>query len=394
MATKKGVRRKYTLDALVAVVVALLSTGCGHQEGTAIPAVRPGAADAATAAPMAEEKVLNVYNWVDYIDPSLLPAFEKEYGIKVRYDVFDSNEVLETKMLTGKTGYDVVGPSAHFLQRQIPTGVYQKLDKTLLPNLTNLDSEMSRRVEANDPGNQYGVIYFWGTSGIGYNEGMIAAAMPNAPVDSSAMLFDPYTVKHFKDCGVLILDSPVLVVAAVLVYIGKDPNSESLEDLKAAEKVLLSIRPYVRYIDSSKDTESFVNGELCLAFAWSGDIAQARSRAKESGRTTRFGYNLPKEGALVYFDMLAIPADAPHPRNAHLFINYILRPDVAARNSSYVRVAMANAAAYKFVDPALYNDNSVYLREDQMIHLYPEASHSPVYARELNRTWTRFKTGR
>jgi putrescine transport system substrate-binding protein len=377
--------------AISALALTLAISACGRHERTATPA---GGPRATASAAVGEEKVLNVYNWADYIDPSVIPAFEKEYGIKVNYDVFDSNDVLETKLLAGKTGYDIVVPTAPFMQRQIQAGVYQKLDKTLLPNLDNLDENLNRSVEVNDPGNQYGVIYFWGTSGIGYNEEKIAAAMPSAPFDSFAMLYDPSVIKNFKECGVSILDAPDEVVETVLLYLGKDPNSESLVDLKAVESTLQSIRPYVRYINSSKYIEDLANGEICIALLWSGDIGQVRSRAKEAGRNMNFGYILAKDGAMMFFDMLAIPADAPHPINAHLLINFLLRSDVAAKNSSTVHYATSNKAAYKLVDPELYNDRSVYLTGEQRARLHPMGSHTPSYTRELNRMWTRFKTGR
>jgi putrescine transport system substrate-binding protein len=372
----------------VALAAALLLASCGRQ-----PAA-PGADSGSASATADADKVLNVYNWSDYIDPTIVPAFEKEYGIKVNYDVFDSNEVLETKLLAGHTGYDVVVPSASFLQRQIQAGVFQKLDKSLLPNLKNLDPDITHRIEVNDPGNQYGVNYLWGTSGVGYNEQQIASAMPNAPVDSFAMFYDPNVIKNFQKCGVSILDAPDEMVGTVLLYLGRDPNSEKLEDLQAAEKVLLAIRPYVRYINSSKYIEDLANGELCLALGWSGDVGQARRRAIEAGKTFKIKYNVAREGAIMFFDMLAIPADAPHPKNAHLFIDYMLRPEVAASNSSSMHFTTSNAAAYKLVDPAVYNDAEVYPSDAQKAHMYPNASHSLAYTRELNRTWTRFKTGR
>ena len=393
MATEKGVRRPCRWDAIIAFALALVVAGCGRHEGTATPAAGSVAATALSSSQTDLEKVLNIYNWADLIDPSVVPAFEKEYGIKVNYDVFDSLEVLETKLLTGSTGYDVVGPSGAFIQHQIQAGVYQKLDKSLLPNLKNLDANLNRSVEVNDPGNQYGVIYLWGTLGLGYNTEKIAAALPSAPMDSFAMLYNPNVIKHFKDCGVLMVDAPDQVVETVLLYLGKVPNSESLADLKAAEEVLLSIRPYVRYIDSSRDTEDLANSEICLALAWNTDVGQARSRAKEVGRNTKLEYTVPKEGAMTWFSLLAIPADAPHPKNAHLFINYMLRPDVAAKNSSTVHSATSNVAAYQLVDPAVYNDRSVYLSDEQRTHLHPIPSHSQSFVRELNRTWTRFKTG-
>jgi putrescine transport system substrate-binding protein len=379
---------------------ALLLAACDRQSGApgaqSPPAAEPSGpapAVAADGSPMDPQRVLNVYNWSDYIDPTVVPEFEKEYGIKVNYDVFDSNEVVETKLLSGRTGYDVVVPSASFLQRQIQAGVFQKLDKSLLPNLKNLDPAISRIIETHDPGNQYSVNYLWGTSGVGYNEAKILQAMPNAPVDSFAMFYDPNVIRNFKGCGVSILDAPDEMVGTVLIFLGKSPNSESLEDLKAAEQVLLSIRPFVRYINSSRYIDDLANGDLCLALGWSGDVGQARARAQEDGKGITIRYNIPREGAIMFFDMLAIPADAPHPKNAHLFINYLLRPEIAAKNSALMHYATSNAAAYSLVDPAIYNDHGIYPSELQKTHMYPNAAHSIAYTRQLNRTWTRFKTG-
>ena len=370
--------------------VALLVVACGQQEPAPAATGTPGTAAAATTD---AEKVLNVYNWSDYIDPSVVPAFEKEYGIKVNYDVYDSNEMVETKLLEGKSGYDIVVPSASFMQRQIQAGVFQKLDKSLIPNLKNLDPDITHRLEVNDPGNQYGVNYLWGTSGVGYNVEQIAQAMPNAPVDSLAMFYDPKVIKNFQKCGVSILDAPDDIVGTALIYLGKDPNSEAPEDLKAAEKVLLAIRPYIRYVSSSKYIEDLANGELCLALGWSGDVEQARLRATEAGKNVKIKYNLPKEGGVMFFDMLTIPADAPHPKNAHLFINYLLQPQIAAKNASTAHYATSINEAFSLMDPAVYNDRSVFPNDSQKAHLYVDASHSTAYMRDLNRTWTRFKTG-
>ncbi len=376
----------------------LLLAACGHS--TAPPSAAGSGGGAATTGPSGatdavtdSQSVLNVYNWSDYIDPTVVPAFEKEYGIKVNYDVFDSNEVVETKLLAGHTGYDVVVPSASFLQRQIQAGVFQKLDKSLLPNLKNLDPAITHIIEVHDPGNQYSVNYLWGTSGIGYNEAKIQQALPSAPVDSLAMFYDPKVIRSFKDCGVSILDAPDEVVGTVLIYLGRNANSEAPEDLKAAEQVLLSIRPYVRYVNSSRYIEGLANGDLCLALGWSGDVGQARARARDNGKGVQIRYNIPREGAIMFFDMLAIPADAPHPKNAHLFINYLLRPEVAAKNSTLMHYATSNAAAYSLIDPSVYNDRGIYPSEAQKAHLYPNAAHSLAYTRELNRVWTRFKTG-
>jgi putrescine transport system substrate-binding protein len=376
------------------VLLAVLLAGCSGQGPSPSSSSTPGmAAGTRTAAPMDTERVLNVYNWSDYIDPSVVPAFEKQYGIHVNYDVYDSNEVLETKLLAGSTGYDVVVPSASFLQLEIQAGVFQKLDKALLPNLKNLDPAITRLIEVNDPGNQYGVNYLWGTSGIGYNPDKISAALPNAPVDSFAMFYDPAVVRHFKDCGVSILDAPDEVVGTVLLYLKRDPNSEAPADLAAAERVLLAIRPYVRYINSSKYIQDLANGEICLALGWSGDVEQARVRAQQAGNGVKIRYQIAREGAVSFFDMLAIPADAPHPKNAHLFINYLLRPQVAAKNSGAEHYATSNATAYRLIDPAVYDDPGIYPTREELSRLHPNAAHTQAYTRELNRVWTHFKTG-
>src|SRR5215813_10841649 len=271
------------------------------------------------------EKVLNVYNWSDYIQPGVITDFEREYGIRVNYDVFDSNEILETKLLTGHTNYDIVVPSGAFLERQIQADIYQKLDKALLPNLANVDPQVTRDSALYDPGNQYAVDYMWITSGVGFNSSAIRQRFADAPVDSWRMIFDPAVVSKFADCGVSILDAPSEVVGTVLLYLGRNPNSDSPEDLKAAEQALHRIRPYIRYVDSSRYIDNLANGDICLVLGWSGDIKQARDRAREAGKG-EIAYSIPREGAMSNYDVLAIPADAPHVRNAHLFINYLLRP--------------------------------------------------------------------
>jgi putrescine transport system substrate-binding protein len=340
------------------------------------------------------EKVLNVYNWSDYIDPSVITDFEKEYGIHVNYDVFDSNEVLETRLLAGNTNYDVVVPSGPFLERQIKAGVYRKLDKSLLPNLKNVDPRVSSATALYDPGNQYAVDYMWITSGPGYNVAMVKQRMPDAPVDSWRMFYDPAVVSRFKDCGVSILDAPTEVVGTVLIYLGKDPNSQSPADLSAAAKVLMAIRPYIRYVHSSRYIDDLANGEICLALGWSGDVKQARDRAREAGKPIDLAYSIPKEGAIENFDMLAIPADAPHPTNAHLFINYLLRPEVAARNSNLVKYANGLADSSPFLSAGVRDDPGVYPPPQVLATLIPERAKTPEFTRLLVRMWTRFKTGR
>ena len=368
----------------IAAVAALLAAGCGGKSD----------APAGPATPAAEEKVLNVYNWSDYIDPGVVADFTRETGIKVNYDVFDANEVLETKLLAGNSGYDVVVPSAYFLERQVKAGVFGKLDKSKLPGLANLDPALVASAERHDPGGEHSVVYLWGTTGIGYDAGKVRAIMPDAPVDSWALVFDPAVVSKFKDCGVSVLEDPTDMVGTMLVFLGKDPNSESEADLKLAEDRLLAIRPYIRQISSSQYIEGLANGDLCIAVGYSGDVLQARDRAAEAGKPVDIRFSIPKEGALMWFDTLAIPADAKHPGNAHLFIDYLMRPEVAARNSNFVNYANANAASTPLVNEDLRNDAGIYPDAATKSRLQPNLSKSAEYSRQLNRAWTRFTTGK
>ena len=340
------------------------------------------------------EKVLNVYNWSDYIQPSVITDFEKETGIRVNYDVFDSNEILETKLLTGHTNYDIVAPSGAFLERQIQADIYQKLDKSQLPNLKNVDPDVARNEALYDPGNQYSVDYMWITSGVGYNVAAIHERMPDAPTDSWRMLFDPAVVSHFKDCGISVLDAPSEVVATVLLYLGRPAMSNTAEDLKAAELALKAIRPYVRYVDSSRYIDNLANGDICLAMGWSGDVKQAHDRAQEAGKGVELAYSIPKEGAIANYDVLAIPADAPHVHNAHLFIDFLLRPDIAARNSNLIKYANAVIPSIQPLDAAVVSDPGVYPPPAVRARLIPERARAADYQRLLTRMWTRFKTGR
>ncbi|MBN8279646.1 MAG: polyamine ABC transporter substrate-binding protein [Gammaproteobacteria bacterium] len=379
----------------LALTLATTLAGCGQKPAEpAQPAAGPASATGAPALDTDDEKVVNVYNWSDYIDPTVIDDFQKETGITVKYDVFDSNEVLETKLLAGSTGYDIVVPSASFLERQVKAGVFQTLDKSRLPNLKNLDAEITQRVALHDPGNEHSVNYLWGTSGVGYNEGKILAALPDAPVDSFAMFYDPAVVSKFKDCGVAILDAPSEVVGTVLIYLGKEANSEDPADLAAAEKVLTSIRPYIKYINSSKYIEDLANGEICLALGWSGDVLQARDRAAEAGNNVTIKYRIPREGAVMFFDMLAIPADAKHVKNAHLFIDYLMRPEVAAKNSNFVNYANSNAASFDMVNEDIRTDPGIYPTPEVKAKLVPDLAESAQFTRLLTRSWTRFKTGR
>jgi putrescine transport system substrate-binding protein len=379
-----------SLSAFVSASCILLLVACGKKE-EAPPAESTG--NAASAVDTDAEKVVNVYNWSDYIAPETLDDFTKETGVKVNYEVMDSNEMLETKLVAGRTGYDVVVPSASFLARQIKAGVYQKLDKSRLDNLKNLDPDITKRLEVFDPGNEYAVNYMRGTSGVAYNEEAIEAALPNAPVDSFAMFWDPKVISKFEKCGVSILDAPSEVVGTVLIYLGRDANSEDPEDLKAAEKVLMSVRPYIRNINSSAYIEQLAGGEICLALGWSGDVLQARDRAEESQKPFHIKYSIPKEGAVMFFDNMAIPADASHVKNAHLFINYMLRPEVAAKNSNSISYANSNAASWPLIDPDVKNNPGIFPPPEQMKRLVPDLPETAEFTRQLTRTWTRFRTG-
>jgi putrescine transport system substrate-binding protein len=363
---------------------------CGKKQETA-PAQE---AASAPAAANTEEKVVNVYNWSDYIDPAMLEEFTRQTGIKVNYDVFDNNEVLQTKLLAGNTGYDVVVPSASFLELQIKAGVFQKLDRAQLPNWKNLDQDILDRVSKHDPGNQYAVNHMWGTDALGYNVKKIKEIAPDAPLDSWKILFDPAWAAKFKDCGISVLDAPDEVVGVVLAYLGKDPNSEDPADLKLAEETLMKIRPYIKTINSSPYIDSLANGDLCLVLGWSGDILQAKTRAEEAKQGVEIGMSVPTDGTIIWFDMYAIPADAPHPKNAHAFINFMMEPKVAAANTNFVQYANGNAASKEFIDPAVKSDPGVYPPPETMAKLFPNLARSQEFTRELNRTWTRFMTGK
>ncbi len=376
---------------------ALLVAACSGNSGTPAPSSAPAAAVSAPSGTSREtdsERVLNVYNWSDFIGPSIISDFEKESGIKVHYDVYDTNEMMEVKLLSGHTNYDIVVPGGSFLEREAKAGIYQKLDKNLLPGLKNLDPDAARATAVYDPGNLYAVDYTWLISvGMGYNVGQVKARLPDAPLESWRLMFDPQVVSKLKDCGVSVLDSPDDVVGSVLAYLGKDPNSESLEDLASAEAVLRAVRPYIRYVDSARYVAELANGDICLALGWSGDIAQARRRASEAGKAVAIGYSVPREGAFSLVDVMAIPADAPHPKNAHLFIDYLLRPDIAARNAAAITYASGVAGSVPLVSEAMRNDSAVYPSPEARARLVPMRARSQEFTRSLMRMWTRFKTG-
>jgi putrescine transport system substrate-binding protein len=374
--------------SLMLVAALALVAACGKKSAEA-----PAGNAAPPPAAAGSEKVVNVYNWSDYIDKAVLEKFTAETGIKVNYDVYDGNETLETKLTTGNTGYDVVVPTASFVERQIKANLFRKLDRSKIPNWSNLDPDILARLAQHDPGNQYVVDYMWGTDGIGYDEKKVREIMPDAPVDSWKLVLDPKVASKFKSCGISVLDSPTDVVPVVLAYLGKDPTSESEADLELAMKTLMAVRPYFRMIHSSAYKDGLATGELCIAVGWSGDVYQAQTSAAESPQGPAIRYSIPKEGTIIWFDTLAIPIDAPHVDAAHEFINFLQRPDIAAANSNYLSYANGNAASLALVDDSIKNNPSIYPPPEVKAKLFPDVARPEAYTRVLNRAWTRFVTG-
>jgi putrescine transport system substrate-binding protein len=362
--------------------------------------VRFGAAIAALLAVLpqpagAAERTVNFYNWSNYMAPGVLEDFTRETGIKVVYDTFDANETLETRLMAGKSGYDVVVPTAYFLQRQITANVFQKLDKSKLSNLANAWPFVTKQLAIYDPGNQYGANYMWGTTGIGYNVKMVQKILgPDAQIDSWDIVFKPENLAKFKDCGIHMLDSADDIFPAALSYLGLDPNSTKQADLEKAADLVGKIRPYVRKFHSSEYLSALATGEICLVVGWSGDIMQARSRAAEARNDIEIGYAIPKQGAQMFFDNLAIPADAKNVPEAYELINYLYRPDVAAKNSDFLSYANGNLASQRLVDPKILNDKNIYPDEATLKNLFVITARDPATQRIINRLWTRVKTGR
>lgn len=340
------------------------------------------------------ESTVHIYNWSDYIGKTTLADFEATTGIKPMYDVFDSNETLEAKLLAGRTGYDVVVPSNHFLGKQIKAGAFQKLDKSLLPNYKNLDPALLKRLEKNDPGNQYAVPYLWGTNGIGYNVEKVKAVLGVDKIDSWAVLFEPENIKKLSSCGVAFLDSADEMLPAVLNYMELDPNSTKEADYKKAEAKLLAIRPYVTYFHSSKYITDLANGDICVAAGFSGDVFQAKARAEEAGKGVKLAYSIPKEGGNLWFDMLAIPADSKNIKAASAFINYMLDPKVIAKVSDEVGYANPNPASGEFMDQSIRTDEAVYPPQEVLDRLFVNSELPPKVQRLMTRSWTKVKSGK
>jgi putrescine transport system substrate-binding protein len=343
----------------------------------------------------AEERTVNFYNWSNYMAPGVLEDFTRETGIKVVYDTFDANETLETRLLAGKSGYDVVVPTGYFLQRQITAKVFLKLDKSRLPNLANAWPMVTKELATYDPGNNYGANYMWGTTGIGYNVKTAQKILgPDAKIDSWDIVFKPENLAKFRDCGIHMLDSADDILPAALSYLGIDPNSTKQADLEKAADLVIKIRPYVRKFHSSEYLGVLASGEICFVVGWSGDVMQARSRAAEARTDVEIGYSIPKEGAQMFFDNLAIPADAKNVAEAYELINYLYRPDVAARNSNFLSYANGNLASQKLVDPKILSDKNIYPDAAIQKKLFVINARDPATQRIINRLWTRVKTGK
>lgn len=341
-----------------------------------------------------EEKVVNVYNWSDYIAPDTAAKFEKETGIKVVYDVYDGNEVLETKLLTGGSGYDVVYPSAFpFLKNQVKAGAFSPLDRAKLANFVKLDPQAQKLVAGADPDNVHAVPYMAVTDGVGYNIEAVKKRMPDAPVDSLDMIFNPDVVKNFADCGVTILDAPAEIIPMAMNYLKLDPNSTNPDDLAKVEELLGKIRPHIRYFHSSKYINDLANGDICVTLGWSGDILQAKSRAAEASKKFEIAYSIPKEGTLINFDTMAVPKDAPHPQNGHAWIDFNMRPDIAAANSSYISFANPIPESLPLMDQAVAKDPGVFPPDEVKAKLFVVDAADGKQLRLQNRLWTRVVTG-
>ena len=338
-------------------------------------------------------RVLNIYNWSDYIAPDTIRNFEREYGIKVNYDVYDSAEVVDAKLLAGSSGYDVVFHDHQFVARLAPLGLFQKMDYSRFENLHHLDPEILEKTSLYKEVEGYSVPYMWGSTGYAYNAEMVRERLPDLEMDSANVLFDPEVISRLADCGVSLLDSPTDIFPMVLAYLGRDPNAVDEENVAAAEAQLHLIRPYVRYFNSTKMISDLPNREVCVAMSWSGDYAQARMRAEEAGIDIDLRYTMPKEGSRLWVDGMFITADAPHTGNAYLFIDYIMRPEVTAAISNYIFYANANKSARSFLDPEVLNNPGIYPDEASWELLFPVLPVQPKLERLRTRAMARVKSG-
>ncbi|MCC6983000.1 MAG: polyamine ABC transporter substrate-binding protein [Bauldia sp.] len=342
---------------------------------------------------LAQDRVVNVYNWSDYIEESVLAEFTAETGIRVVYDVYDNNEIVETKLLAGGSGYDLAVPSDANVMRLIQAGALQPLDKSLIPNLANMWPAITDRLAAYDPGNEYAVNYMWGTTGIGYNVAMVAERLGDAPEDSWALVLDPAIASKFADCGIQVLDQPDEMIHAALAYLGIDPGSTDPDDIRRAGDAWKAVRPYIQKFHSSEYINALANGDICLAVGFSGDILQARDRAAEAGAGVEVAYAIPQEGAQMWFDSFVIPRDAPHVAEAHAFIDFMMRPEVAAANSNYVYYANGNLASQSLLNDDVISDTAIYPDLATVERLFTALPYDPRTQRVVTGVWTEVKSG-
>ena len=336
---------------------------------------------------------LNIYNWADYIHPDAITRFEEEFGIDITYDIYDSSEIVDTKLMTGRSGYDVVVHAASFTARLATVGIFHPIDFNKLPNWHHLDPNLIRRADEKYSNGLQGVPFFWGTTGITYNVDLIKERMPNAPLDSSALIFDPEIISQFTDCGISFLDDPTSVIPMAMMYLGYPANSVDLEQLKEVETLVKAVRPYITYFSSTKMLLDLPSKEVCIAMSWSGDYSVASNRAKEAGIDINLDYIIPKEGGGMWFDNMYIPEDAPHRENAYLFLNYMLRPEVIAASTDYIGYANANSSATPLVNPSLAANVAIYPDAETLQRLQTTEVLAPKEERKRSRTWTKIKTG-
>ena len=359
----------------------------------AIPSISTASEQDLIDAARGTAKQLNIYNWADYINPDAITDFEKEYGIDVTYDIYDSSEIVDTKLMTGRSGYDVVVHAASFTARLATAGIFHPVDFNKLPNWHHLDPDLIRKADEKYSNGLQGVPFFWGTTGITYNVDMIKERMPNAPVDSSALIFDPHIISKFTDCGISFLDDPTSVIPMAMMYLGYPSNSVDVQQLKEVEALVKAVRPYITYFSSTKMLLDLPSEEVCIAMSWSGDYSVASNRAKEAGIDINLDYIIPKEGAGMWFDNMYIPEDAPHRENAYLFLNFMLRPEVIAASSDYIGYANANKSATPLVNPTLTANIAVYPDAETLQRLQTTEVLAPKEERKRSRTWTKIKTG-
>ncbi|MFO3722906.1 extracellular solute-binding protein [Pseudomonas sp. HLMP] len=341
----------------------------------------------------AQQPTVNLYIWGEYLAPDTLANFEKQTGIRVVADHFDSLETAETKLLTGRSGYDVVLSAGQHLSRAIASGALQPLDKSKVPHLAGIGEEFRQHMAVFDPGNRYAGTYAWGTTGVGFQQEAVAARLPDAPRDSWAMLFDPQVVAKFADCGVSLLNDPNEVFAAAMRYLGLDINQQRVEDLRAAEAHLRKIRPYIRYFDNDRNINDLANGETCVAMSWNGNVAIAQTQAQQAGKAFSLDYRIPSEGTLIWLDALVVPKDAPHPEAAWQLVDYLMRPEVIAPITDTIHYANAITAADELVDPGIRNAPGTYPPAEVRARLYTKNDNGKAFNRELTRAFSRLKSG-